>query len=161
MTTLVRWSPFAHFSGLHRAMDVLEHYAPIQTWRNPEAAELTFPVDLSETADKVTVKAVLPGVNAEDVDITVSEDVLTIQGEKKHEETTEDENFYRKEIRYGAFSRSIPLPTRVNYEQADADFEDGILTIRLPKAEGVKPTSIKVQPKKELVVSGRNAGSNS
>ena len=56
MTTLVRWTPFAHFSGLHRAMDVLEHYAPIQTWRNPEAAELTFPVDLSETADKVTVK---------------------------------------------------------------------------------------------------------
>ena len=63
------------------------------------------------------------------------------------------ENFYRREIRYGSFSRSIPLPTRVDYEKADADFSDGVLTVSLPKAEDVKPKSIKIKPgaHKELV----------
>jgi HSP20 family protein len=149
MTTLVRWTPFVQFSGLHRAMDVLEDFAQVRSWANPEAAELTFPVDLSETEDKVMVKAVLPGMKAEDVDITVSDDVLTIKGEKKHEETTE--NFYRKEIRYGAFARSIPLPGNVKYEDAEADFGDGILTVTLPKAEEALPKSITIRPsQKEL-----------
>jgi len=146
MTTLVRWAPFAQLSGLHRAMDVLEDFAPIRSWRNTEPAVLTFPVDLSATADKIMVKAVLPGMKAEDVDITVSEDVLTIKGEKRHEETSENENFYRKEIHYGAFSRSIPLPANVKYEDAEADFDDGILTITLPRAEQAKPKTIKVRP---------------
>jgi len=143
MTQLIRRDPFAEFASFSRALD--------RTFRFPYAgangdAKLTFPIDVSETEDKVMVKAVLPGMKAEDVDITVSEDVLTIKGEKKHEDTTENENFYLKEIRYGAFSRSIPLPGNVKYEDAEADFDDGILTVTLPKAEVAKPKSIRITP---------------
>ena len=150
MTHLVRWEPFGDFGSLRRAMDrVFEDFSPA---RARAEADLTFPIDLSETEDAVTVKAVIPGVKGEDVDISVSENVLTIKGESRSEETTEKENFYRREIRYGAFSRSIPLPTRVSYEKAGADFADGILTVTLPKAEDVRPKSIKITPggQKEL-----------
>ena len=75
-----------------------------------EPSPLTFPVDIAETDSDVTVKATLPGTKPEDVEITVSEGVLTIRGESRHEETAEKENYYRREIRYGAFSRSLPLP---------------------------------------------------
>jgi HSP20 family protein len=129
---------------------VFEDFTPGR-WRGTEGGDLTFPIDLSEGEDKVTVKAILPGVKPEDVDISVSENVLTIKGETRSEETSEKENYYHREIRYGAFSRSVALPTRVNYESAEADFSDGILTVSLPKAEDVKPKSIKVRPKeKEL-----------
>jgi HSP20 family protein len=149
---MVRWDPFQEFGSLRRAMDrVFEDFAPGRGWRSGETGELTFPIDLSEGEDTVTVKAVLPGVKPEDVDISVSENVLTIKGETRSEETSEKENFYRREIRYGAFSRSVPLPTRVDYERADADFADGVLIVSLPKAEDVRPKSIKVRPKeKEL-----------
>jgi HSP20 family protein len=123
---------------------VFEDFSPGRT--RGDAGDLTFPIDLSENEDKVTVKAVIPGVKSEDVDISVSENVLTIKGESRFEETTEKENYYRREIRYGSFSRSIPLPTRVDYEKADADFNDGVLTVSLPKAEEVKPKSIKIRP---------------
>jgi HSP20 family protein len=130
---------------------VFEDFAPNRNWRAGEGGDLTFPIDLSEAEDKVLVKAVLPGVKPEEVDISVSENVLTIKGETQTEETSEKENFYRREIRYGSFSRSIPLPTRVDYEKAEADFADGVLTVSLPKAEDVRPKSIKIRPKeKEL-----------
>src|SRR3989304_340158 len=123
MTTLVRWNPFAELSGLHRGMGILEDFAPIRIWRNAEPANLSFPADLFETDDHV---------------------VLTIKGEAKDWEKTERENYYCQEIHYGSFSRSIPLPTRVNHEEAEADFEHGVLTVRLPKAEEVRPKTIKV-----------------
>jgi HSP20 family protein len=158
MTQIVRWDPFGEFSSLRRAMDRLfDDFAPSRAWRTTEANELTFPVDVSETENEIVVKAVLPGVKPEDVDISVSEGVLTIKGETRSEQKTEKENYYRQEIRYGAFSRSIPMPTRVNHEQAGADFADGVLTVRLPKAEEVRPRSIKVRARgeqPELAASG-------
>jgi HSP20 family protein len=126
-------------------------------WRGGEA-ELTFPVDLSETESEVVVKAVLPGIKPEDVDISVSEGVLTVKGESKFEQKTEKENYYRQEIRYGAFSRSIPLPSRVNHEQADAEFKDGVLTVTLPKAEEVRPKQIKIRPSGEVTGSTDKSG---
>lgn len=156
MTQLVRFDPLAEFASLRRAMDRLfDDFMPVR-WRDTQA-ELTFPIDLLETDDKVVVKAVLPGIKPDDVDISVSEGVLTIKGEHKWEQKSESENYYRQEIRYGAFSRSIPLPTRVNHEQAEAEFADGILTVTLPKAEEVRPKTIKVKAK-ELV--GAGSGSN-
>ena len=122
--------------------------------------ELTFPIDVSETESDIVVKAVLPGVKADDVDISVCEGVLTIKGESSSEEKTEKENYYRQEIRYGAFSRSIALPNRVDHERAEADFAAGILTVRLPKAEEVRPKSIKVRAREaegEIVGAGANA----
>jgi HSP20 family protein len=92
------------------------------------------------------------------VDISVAEGVLTIKGETRWEQKTENETYYRQEIRYGAFSRSIPLPSRVQHEQAEAEFADGILTVHLPKAEEVRPKSIKVKAK-ELTAAGNSAKS--
>ena len=150
MTTLVRWNPFAELSG-RRALDILEDFAPIRMWRNAEPTHLSFPVDLFETDDHVVVRAILPGIKPDEVEIAVSEGILTIKGEK-HEQMTERDNYYRREIRYGAFSRSIPLPTRVNHEQAQADFEHGVLTVRLPKAEEVRPKTIKVNAREPVSV---------
>jgi HSP20 family protein len=164
MTQMVRWDPFSEMTSLRRAMDRLfEDYAPTRAWRAGEAAELTFPVDLSENENEVTLKAVLPGIKPEDVEISVSDGVLTIRGEAHQEQTTEKENFYRREIRYGAFSRSIPLPSRVDQEQSEAEFKDGLLTIKLPKAAEARPKTIKVkggaqQHEGELVGSGNSTG---
>ncbi len=146
MTQVVRWYPFSEFRGLNRAMDRLfGDFTPARVWRVAEPSALTFPVDVAETDSDVTVKATLPGTKPEDVEITVSEGVLTIRGESRHEETTEKENYHRREIRYGAFSRSLPLPANVDQEQAEAEFTDGVLQIRLPKTDDARPKTIKVK----------------
>ena len=113
--------------------------------RVSEPSPLTFPVDIAETDSDVTVKATLPGTKPEDVEITVSEGVLTIRSQSRHEETAEKENYYRREIRRGAFSRSLPLPANVDEEQAEAEFTDGVLQIRLPKTDDARPKTIKVK----------------
>jgi HSP20 family protein len=142
MRTLVRWDPLAEFARLSQGFDHALWSAP-----NGRAHrfDLTPAIDLSETDGEVILKASLPGVKPEDVDISINDGMLTVKGERKSEEKTEGANYYRQEIRYGAFSRSIPLPTRVNYEQADAEFKDGVLTVTLPKAEEVRPKQIKIR----------------
>ena len=138
MRTLVRWDPF----GLSQAFNHTLWSAPNgRTHR----FDLTPAIDVSETDGKIVVKASLPGVKAEDVDISINDGVLTAKGERKFEEKTEGENFYRQEILYGSFSRSVPLPSRVNHEQADAEFKDGVLTVTLPMAEEVCPKQIKIR----------------
>ncbi|HEY5638500.1 MAG TPA: Hsp20/alpha crystallin family protein [Dehalococcoidia bacterium] len=158
MTRLVRWDPFSEFHGLRRAMDRLfDDFTPATEWQR-EGPELTFPVDVSESDTDVTVRATLPGVKPEDVELTVSDGILTIRGETRHEETTEKENYHRREIRYGAFSRSVPLPAHVNDAEAEAEFTDGILQVRLPKADEARPKSIKVKGATgELATAGTNS----
>jgi len=104
-------------------------------------------IDLSEDDDEITVKAVLPGLKPEDVQISVTADVLTIKGEFKNEDESKNRNYLIRERRFGSFERMIQLPTEVQTEKAHADFADGILTIRLPKAEAVKPKSISIKVK--------------
>jgi len=156
MRTLVRWDPFSEFRSLRHAMDrgMFQFYGPT-VWRNAEATP-TFPVDLSETDGHVVVKAALPGIQPEDVDISVSDGVLTIKGETKSEEKGETENYHRREIRYGAFSRAITLPSEVDDAKAEAEFRDGVLTVTLPKAEEARPKQIKVK-----AVAGKSNGSKS
>ena len=140
MSSLVRWDPFVEVRSLHHRMDRL--FGPrILAW---EPAELGFALDVYENDDALVVKAALPGVRPDEVDISVVGDVLTVKGETKSEDETKDGNYHRRELRYGAFARSVPLPTRVNHEKAEATFENGILTVTLPKAEEVKPKSIKI-----------------
>lgn len=146
MTQLVRWEPFGEFQSLRRAMDRLfEDFAPARVFRENGPAELMFPVDVSDSDASVTVKAVLPGVKPEDVEITVAEGVLTIKGEAHEEKREESENYYRREIRYGAFARSIPLPAAVDQGKAEAEFSNGMLTVTLPKTEETRPRQIKVK----------------
>ena len=106
-----------------------------------------FPIDLCETADEAVVKAWLPGVKAEDIDISVTGQVLTLRGESNEEHEEKSQNYYRRERRSGTFLRQISLPTEVDSARAEASFEDGVLKLRLPKAEAVKPRTIKVHTK--------------
>jgi HSP20 family protein len=107
-------------------------------------AEFPFPVEVSETDSAVDVRASLPGVKPDEVEVSIQNDVLSIRAE--HKEQTEDQkrDYYRREIRYGAFHRALALPVGVDAEKAEARFEDGILNLHLPKAEAARPKTIKV-----------------
>jgi HSP20 family protein len=110
--------------------------------------DLTGPtIDMYQTDNDVVVKATLPGVKPEDINISITGDVLNISGETKKEEEHKDARYHMRERRYGSFSRSIPLPTPVQSDKANADFENGVLTLTLPKAEEVRPKTINVKTK--------------
>ncbi|NJP07962.1 MAG: Hsp20/alpha crystallin family protein [Chloroflexaceae bacterium] len=101
-------------------------------------------VDLSETAEAFLVEAALPGMKAEDVQVTVENNVLTISGEVRREESTNERNYHRVERRFGSFQRSMSLPTVVEVDKINASLTDGVLKLTIPKAEAVKPRAIKV-----------------
>jgi len=131
MRALVRWDPFREMSAMRRVMDRLFDESSTPTiWR---ARVRPIPVDLYETDDSVVAKAALPGVNPEEVEVSVNDDLLTIKGETKHEEKEEREYFLRRELSYGAFGRTLPLPASVDAEKATAEYEGGVLTITLPR----------------------------
>jgi len=109
---------------------------------------LSLPTDMIEAKDNVIVKMSAPGVKPEDIDISVVGDTLTIKGETKSEGQFEEGSYIRKERRYGAFQRTLSLPASVASDKAKAEFENGVLTLTLPKAEEAKPKSIKVTMKK-------------
>jgi HSP20 family protein len=102
-----------------------------------------------QTDKDVVVKATLPGVNAEDVDISISGDLLTIKGEHSEEEEVDEGDYIHRERRIGTFSRSVSLPVSVDSNKADAVFDNGILTLTLPKKEAAKPKKIKAKHKSE------------
>jgi HSP20 family protein len=106
-------------------------------------------LDVYETEDAVVVKSNVAGVKPDDVDISISGNTLSISGQIKVEEVTEGD-YIRRERRYGGFSRSVALPEDVNADEAEAEFEDGILTLTIPKATEAKPKVIKVKGKEEV-----------
>jgi HSP20 family protein len=106
-------------------------------------------VDMYEDKDNIVIETQLGGIDPEKVDISIENNVLTIKGESEKKSEVDDKNYYRKEIRRGAFYRSIPLPTKVDGEAASAVNEDGVLKITVPKASEVKPKTIKIQNKKK------------
>lgn len=110
----------------------------------PEIEEITPSVDIFTEGDNVVVKAEIPGMKKEDLDITLTEDTITISGEKKKEEKVEKKNYYRLERSYGSFTRSFSLPAEVQTEKAQAKFKDGVLEIRVPKTEEAKKKEKKV-----------------
>ncbi len=149
MANIVRWEPFRDLISLREAMDRLfeeSFIRPRAGWLAPLGAE-ALAVDVYETDQDVVVKSSVPGVKPDDIDITITGDTLTIKGETKSEEKVEKANYIRQERRYGAFSRSLTLPTTIVAEKAKAEFENGVLTLTLPKAEEVKPKTIKVETK--------------
>jgi HSP20 family protein len=110
----------------------------------PEIEEVTPTVDVFEEGDDVVVKAELPGMSKDDIDVKVTDDLITISGEKKKEEKVEKKNYYRMERSYGSFTRSLRLPTEVQTEKATAKFKDGVLEVRIPKTEEAKKKEKKV-----------------
>jgi HSP20 family protein len=102
------------------------------------------PVDVYEEGEAVVVKAELPGLKKEEVDIQIAGDVVTISGKKEKEEKVEKKDYYRYERESGSFSRSVALPAKVQAEKATAELKDGVLLLRAPKAEGVATSSLKI-----------------
>jgi len=108
---------------------------------------LNIAVDVTETDGKIVVEADLPGLKPEDVDVSITENTLTMKGEFKSEKEGERGNVHFRERRYGNFQRSIPLPTVIDADAAEAKFEDGVLEVILPKAKEAKPKQIEVTAK--------------
>jgi HSP20 family protein len=144
MAAITRWDPFAEVASLHDRMNRL--FEDPRVWRVSlgESGE-SFPIDVLDTNDDVIVKASLPGVKPEDIEISITGQVLTLKGETREEHEEKAQNWYRRERRQGSFVRQIQLPTEVDSGKAEAVFEDGVLRLTLPKAETVKPKTIKVQ----------------
>ncbi|MGH2593628.1 MAG: Hsp20/alpha crystallin family protein [Anaerolineae bacterium] len=145
---IIRWEPFREMVTLREAMNRLfedSFVRPIAGWMPFDSLQLA--LDVIDSKDDVIVKATLPGVKPEDLDITLSGDILTIKGERKAEHKTEGANYIRQERRYGAFERALTLPTQVVADKARTEFENGVLTLTLPKAEEVKPKVIKIKAK--------------
>ncbi|UCG13243.1 MAG: Hsp20/alpha crystallin family protein [Deltaproteobacteria bacterium] len=101
--------------------------------------------DVSETESEIIVRAELPGMDVADIDITLTDGLLTLKGEKKQEKEDERENYHRLERRYGSFSRTLALPKVVKAEAIDASYKDGVLTVTLPKGDEHKPKKIEVK----------------
>jgi HSP20 family protein len=114
----------------------------LSTWQ-PTAWDLA--LDVVETDEDFVVKASLPGINPEDLEITYNNNLLTIKGEVKEEKDVEEQRYHLRERRYGSFSRSISLPSSVKADAIEASYEAGVLTLHLPKAEEAKPKRIPVQ----------------
>lgn len=106
------------------------------------------PVDVYEKDDNVIVEVQLPGVNPEKVNINVENGVLTIEGKSEKKTEVEDKNYYRKEIKYGAFLRSISLPSGVDEEKAEAEYDNGVLKVIFPKKQEEKSKKVKIKVKK-------------
>jgi len=149
MTGLTHWEPFRDLISLREAMDRLfeeSFVRPRTDWLAP-AKEGTLAVDMYTTDESVVVKAAIPGVKPEDIDISITGDTLTIKGEIRAEQEVAEEKYIRRECRYGAFSRSLTLPTAVVSDKAEAEFENGVLTLTLPKAEEAKTKTITIKAK--------------
>lgn len=147
MVDLMEWRPFREISRLRREMDRLwdEFFGPGRRALKPLEAEWVPSVDVSETADKLTVTAEIPGIEPKDIDISISGDLLTIKGEKKAEREEKEENYHLIERSYGAFSRTIRLPVSVETDKIEATYKNGVLTITCPKKEEVKAKPIQIK----------------
>ena len=147
MSNLTRWEPVREMMTLREAMDRLFDDAFTRPINLRDGGWSAPAVDMYQTDDEVTVKVALPGFKADEVQINITGDVLTLRGEMKHEEDQKDKAWHIREHRWSSFERSVALPTAVTADKASADFENGILTITLPKAEEVKPKTISVKAK--------------
>jgi len=147
MSNLTRWEPVREMMTLREAMDHLFEDAFTRPINLRDGGWSAPAIDMYQTDDEVVIKAALPGFKVEEVQINVTGDVLTLRGETKHEQEQQDRAWHVREHRWGSFERSVALPTTVTADKAVADFENGILTVTLPKAEEVKPKTISIKAK--------------
>jgi len=146
MSNLTRWEPVREMMTLREAMDRLFDDAFTRPIGAAVASAIPA-IDLYQTDEEVVLKAALPGLKADDVQISVTGDVLSLRGEFKQQDETKEATYHIREQRHGVFERAVRLPVDVQTDKAKADFENGILTITLPKAEEIKPRAINIKAK--------------
>ena len=152
--TLSKWQPFQELSNIRKQMDSLfEDMLTVgdRDWMGLHGigGMWTPAVELKEDDNELVLKAEIPGLDVDDLDVEVSEDRVTISGEHKEEESTEDKekNYFRSEFHYGKFERVIPLPMYINTDEIKSDFKHGILTLTMPKLKDESKKAVKVQLK--------------
>jgi HSP20 family protein len=146
MSNIVRFEPMREMVRMSDAMDRLfENIYGQNIGENDLFGSPT--VDMYQTENDVVVKASLPGMKADDIQISVVNEVLNLRGEISSEEEVKGTSYHLRERRAGKFSRSIPLPSPVEPDKARAEFENGVLTLTLPKAEETRPKTISVKAK--------------
>ena len=148
------WRPFMDLTRWERDMEhMMEDFFGRRTrpwwpdrWFRTDEVEITAPaVDLFEEKDDIVVKAELPGMEKDNIEVNLTDHHLTIKGEKKKEEEIKEENYYRAERSYGSFLRTLDLPKDVHADKVKASFKNGILEVRLPKTEEAKAKEVKVK----------------
>jgi HSP20 family protein len=151
MSMLTRWDPYREMTNFRRLVNRMfeEPYYP----DSEQSFTWDLPLDVAEKEDEFVVKASIPGVKPDDLEITYNNGALSIRGEvNKEEEHEEKSNRYLMRERYhGTFMRSISLPSTVNSGSIEADYKDGILTLHLPKAEEVKPKRIPINSSNHMI----------
>ncbi len=155
MSRIVRWDPFRDMLAMRGQMDRImdDWLKEVPSGENGEngGSFVRLALDVSETENNFVVKASVPGINPDDLEINFTDNTLTIQGETKEERTDENERYHVRERRFGRFMRSMTLPVAVNSEQIDAQYDNGVLTLTLPKAEETKPRKINVRNAQPVV----------
>ena len=144
MNSITRWDPFR---GLSTLQDEVNRLFDSTYQANPNRSTLTAwapSVDIYETENELVVKADLPDLTEKDIDVCVENNMLTIRGERKFDQTVKEDNFLRVERSYGAFSRSFSLPSTVDTEKIQASYKNGVLRVELPKRAESKPRQVKV-----------------
>jgi HSP20 family protein len=145
---IVRWDPFDAFLGAQQDLNRMFR----RSWLGDQGEE-TGPaeggkwapaIDIYETGDSLVVEAELPGIDPEDIDVTVDDGVLTLRGERKHEREVTEENYHRVERAWGSFQRSIRLPSDAESDKVKASYESGVLKVTVPKTEPPKPRSVTI-----------------
>jgi len=145
---IVRWQPFCDLMATERGFDRLFRDAfssvlPVREGELPTRAWAPA-VDICENENNLVLKAELPGVDPKDVEVRVEDNTLYLKGERKFEKDTKEENYHRIERSYGSFARSFALPNSIDAEKVAAEYQDGLLTLTLPKREETKPKTIKI-----------------
>ena len=163
MTLLARWEPFRELSTLQDRMNLMnrlyrESYRP----ESPEEALTTTSfaplVDIYEDEHNITLKMEVPGIDEKDIDVRIENNTLTVHGERKMEKEEKEENFRRIERQYGSFTRSFTLPSSVDAGQVTANYDNGVLKIKLAKKAEAKPKQIKVNVGSEKTLEAKSHG---
>ncbi|MBN2412078.1 Hsp20/alpha crystallin family protein [candidate division KSB1 bacterium] len=143
---LVKRNNWNNYNGLPRLLErFMEDFGKYPVDFEEDSVAWSPRIDVKETKDAYEVMADLPGLKKENIEISVHENVLTLKGERKHEEKKEGENEYYMERSYGSFCRSFQIPSKVKSEEINATYKDGVLQLRLPKAEEAKPREIQIK----------------
>jgi len=148
---ITRWKPMREMRAMNRA--IAESHP---RWNN---TRWSLALDVAESDDGYVVKASLPGIKSDDLEITFSENVLTIKAEIEEDTELEEARYHLRERHYGTFSRSIRLPSGIESDKIEADFDDGVLKLHLPKAEDVKPKKIAISSSSSEIIDAVTADS--
>ena len=145
MNSLTNWDPFRDLWNMRSMVDRMFENAMDRQTGGWQPVEWGLALDVTENEEEFTVKASVPGINSDDLEITFTDGTLTIKGETRGEKNVDEAHYHIRERRFGRFSRSISLPSNLDTDKIEASYDSGVLTLHLPKAEEMKPKRIEIK----------------